>query len=264
MVAELRPQKIKKESKGILRENALTISSPAGFLQKLYPWNKKRLYFLQKNVASHFPSVSIEGFLFFFFSVFSSFSFQNISGASILNPELCSISKYARTILKRKHLKIQFSFYQEVETQANQCLNLVRTVLSYIAGMKPKKKICTGYFTPYGKMDFSIHISAEAWSICFVFQNLKKLFKIGLFQAFPKWSRMKKSFRTSKQFISWNNIIPNSYNSFQNFGVFWYRNITTKSDFHFWKNKSLSKSERLICSAVTTTFIFGTWFLYFW
>ena len=166
---------------------------------------------------------------FLFFSVFSWFSFQNISWASILNPELCSISKYARIILKRKRLKIQFSFYQEEEMQENHFSNLAQTVLSCIAETKPKKKTCTGYFTPFGKIDSSIHISAEVWLICFAFQNSKKWFKIGLFQVFPKWSKTEKSCRTLNLSISWNNIIPKSWSSFQSFGVFSYRNTITKS-----------------------------------
>ena len=124
--------------------------------------------------------------------------------------------------------------------QESQCLNLVRTVLFCIAGMKPKKKTCTGYFIPYGKTDFSIHISAEAWLICFAFQNSKKWFKIGLFQVFPKWSKTEKSYRTLNLSISWNNIIPKSWSSFQSFGVFSYRNtiINYQSRRHFFKLNS--------------------------
>ena len=66
-----------------------------------------------------------------------------------------------RTIPKRKRPKIQFSSYQEEKTLENHFLNLARTVLSFIAGTKPKKKTCTGCFITFGKMDSSIHISAE-------------------------------------------------------------------------------------------------------
>mgnify|MGYP006380786033 CR=1 FL=1 len=159
-------QKIKK-AKQVRR-----LPSPAAILYKgralrvfgkRFFWKKltKKIFF--QKTLTQFPASFKSAFFFSFFSVFSWFSFQNISGASSLNPELCSISKYARTILilKRKHPKTQFSFYQEEEMQESQCLNLVRTVLFCIAGMKPKKKTCTGYFIPFGKIDSSIHISAE-------------------------------------------------------------------------------------------------------
>ena len=220
-------QKIKK-AKQVRR-----LPSPAAILYKgralrvfgkRFFWKKLTKKSFSKKPWHNSPPPLNQLSFFLFFSVFSWFSFQNISWASILNPELCSISKYSRTILKRKHLKIQFSFYQEEEMQESQCLNLAQTVLSCIAETKPKKKTCTGYFTPFGKIDSSIHISAEVWLICFAFQNSKKWFKIGLFQVFPKWSKTEKSCRTLNLSISWNNIIPKSWSSFQNFGVFSYRN----------------------------------------
>lgn len=149
-------------------------------------------------------------FFSFFFGFFLVFFSKYFGGASILNAELCSISQYARTILKRKRPKIQFSFYQEEEMQESHFSNLVRTVLFCIAETKQKKRIYTGYFTLFGKMVFFIRISAEVSLICFGFQNSKKLFKIGLFQVFPKWSRTEKFCRTLHLFICWSNIIPNN------------------------------------------------------
>ena len=117
--------------------------------------------FFQKTLTQ-FPASFKSAFFSSFFSVFSSFSFKNILAEyQFLNPELCSISKYARTTPKKERPKIQFSFYQEEKMQGSHCLNLAQIVLSYIAGTKPKKKTCTGYFTPFGKTDFFIRISVE-------------------------------------------------------------------------------------------------------
>ena len=157
-------QKIKK-AKQVRR-----LPSPAAILYKgralrvfgkRFFWKKltKKIFF--QKTLTQFPASFKSAFFFSFFSVFSWFSFQNISGASSLNPELCSISKYARTTPKKERPKIQFSFYQEEKMQGSHCLNLAQIVLSYIAGTKPKKKTCTGYFTPFGKTDFFIRISVE-------------------------------------------------------------------------------------------------------
>lgn len=139
-----------------------------GFLQKLFPWKTIRQYFLQKNIASHFPSTRSEHFLFFFF-----FFWKIFSGAKFFKPKLCLHTKFALTQCTVQPRKRLFTSFPEEETQENQCSNPARTATSFTLPIRKNSKPTIGHFTPFGSMAFSTRTFAARSSKCFASATLK-------------------------------------------------------------------------------------------